>query len=66
MKELTNIDIAVIGSGVSGLAAALTAAERGARVVVFEKELSPGGSFQFFPGDICRGNPDAEGETYYL
>jgi fumarate reductase flavoprotein subunit len=53
MKELTNYDIAVVGSGVSGLASALTAAETGARVVVFEKELSPGGTSNFFQGTFA-------------
>lgn len=43
-------DVVVIGSGVSGLAAALTAAEGGARVVVFEKQRSMGGSSNFFQG----------------
>ncbi len=43
-------DIIVVGSGVSGLAAALTAAEGGARVVVFEKQRSLGGTSNFFNG----------------
>ncbi len=43
-------DIVVIGSGVSGLAAAVTAAEGGARVVVFEKQRSIGGTSNFFDG----------------
>jgi fumarate reductase flavoprotein subunit len=43
-------DVVVIGSGVSGLAAAVTAAEGGAKVIVFEKERSPGGTSNFFDG----------------
>jgi fumarate reductase flavoprotein subunit len=43
-------DVVVIGSGVSGMAAALTAAEAGARVVVFEKQRSIGGTSNFFHG----------------
>jgi fumarate reductase flavoprotein subunit len=43
-------DVAVIGSGVSGLTAAVTAAEGGARVVVFEKQRSLGGTSNFFNG----------------
>jgi fumarate reductase flavoprotein subunit len=43
-------DVVVIGSGVSGLAAALTAAEGGAKVIVFEKQRSLGGSSNFFQG----------------
>jgi len=40
----------VIGSGVSGLAAAVTLAEGGAKVIVFEKERSLGGTSNFFHG----------------
>ncbi len=43
-------DIVVIGSGVSGLAAAMTAAEGGAKVIVFEKHRSLGGTSNFFQG----------------
>jgi fumarate reductase flavoprotein subunit len=55
-------DVVVIGSGVSGLAAALTAAERGTKVIVFEKLRSLGGTSNFFKGtfavesDIQRAN----------
>lgn len=44
------LDLAVIGSGVTGMAAAVTAAEGGARVVVFEKQRSLGGTSNFFSG----------------
>ncbi len=44
------VDLVVIGSGVSGLAAAVTAAEGGARVMVFEKQRSIGGTSNFFDG----------------
>jgi len=51
MSTMTKeIDVVVIGSGVSGLAAAVTAAERGAKVIVFEKERSLGGTSNFFDG----------------
>ena len=43
-------DVVVMGSGVAGLAAALTLAEGGARVIVFEKERSIGGTSNFFHG----------------
>ena len=43
-------DVVVIGSGASGLAAAVTAAEGGARVTVFEKERALGGTSNFFHG----------------
>jgi fumarate reductase flavoprotein subunit len=48
-KKMT-YDIAVIGAGASGLAAALTAAERGARVVLLEKTKHTGGSSSFAEG----------------
>ena len=46
----TKWDLAVIGSGVSGMAAAVTAAEGGAKVIVFEKQRSLGGTSNFFDG----------------
>jgi fumarate reductase flavoprotein subunit len=49
-KKTKEVDIVVIGSGVSGLAAAVTAAEGGAKVIVFEKERSLGGTSNFFDG----------------
>jgi fumarate reductase flavoprotein subunit len=45
-----DVDLVVVGSGVSGLAAAVTAAEAGVTVVVFEKQRSPGGTSNFFEG----------------
>ena len=44
------VDAAVIGSGASGLAAAVTLAEGGASVLVFEKERALGGSSNFLRG----------------
>jgi fumarate reductase flavoprotein subunit len=48
--KTTETEVVVIGSGVSGLAAAVTAAEKGAKVIVFEKERSLGGTSNFFDG----------------
>lgn len=47
------IDIIVVGSGATGLAAALTAAEKGAKVSVFEKQRSLGGTSNFFEGTFA-------------
>lgn len=47
------VDIVVIGSGVSGLSAALTAAQAGKKVIVFEKQRSLGGSSNFFRGTFA-------------
>jgi len=46
----TETDLVVIGSGVTGMAAAVTVAEGGAKVVVFEKQRSLGGTSNFFSG----------------
>jgi fumarate reductase flavoprotein subunit len=48
--KINEADIAVIGSGISGLAAALTVAEGGAKVIVFEKQRSLGGTSNFLQG----------------
>jgi fumarate reductase flavoprotein subunit len=48
--EMIKTDVAVIGSGVAGLAAALTAAEGGARAIILEKQRSLGGTSNFFEG----------------
>jgi len=46
----------VIGSGVAGLAAALTLAEGGVKVIIFEKERSLGGTSNFFHGMFAVGS----------
>jgi fumarate reductase flavoprotein subunit len=43
-------EVAVIGSGISGMAAAVTLAESGVKVIVFEKQRSLGGTSNFFGG----------------
>ena len=45
-----NTDVVVIGTGVCGLSAAVTLAEGGAKVIVFEKQRAMGGSSNFFAG----------------
>jgi fumarate reductase flavoprotein subunit len=49
-RNTAEADVVVIGSGASGLAASLTAAQGGARVIVFEKRRTPGGTSNFFDG----------------
>jgi fumarate reductase flavoprotein subunit len=46
-------DVAVIGSGATGLAAAVTLAQGGAKVLVFEKQRSLGGTSNFFQGTFA-------------
>jgi fumarate reductase flavoprotein subunit len=46
-------DVVIVGSGAGGLVAGLTAAEGGAKVVIFEKERSPGGTSNFFEGTFA-------------
>jgi fumarate reductase flavoprotein subunit len=55
--------VVVIGSGASGLAAALTAAEGGARVIVFEKQRTPGGTSNNFEGTFA-AESDMQRENY--
>jgi len=49
-KKSNETDVVVIGSGIAGLAAALTAAEGSAKVIVFEKQRSLGGTSNFLQG----------------
>ena len=49
-RETIETDIIVIGSGAAGMAAALTAAESGAKVVVTEKAPHHGGTSNFAQG----------------
>ena len=58
-------DVAVIGGGASGLAAAITAAEAGARVVIIERVLECGRSILATGGGRCNlANTDLSAERY--
>ncbi|NJP11478.1 MAG: carotene isomerase [Leptolyngbyaceae cyanobacterium RU_5_1] len=46
--DLTNLDAIVIGSGIGGLVTATQLAAKGARVLVLERYLIPGGSAGYF------------------
>ena len=43
MNSATHYDVAIIGAGPSGMAAAITAANRGLSVVVLDEQPEPGG-----------------------
>lgn len=51
MKNIQT-DVAIIGSGAAGMAAALTIAEAGAKAFVFEKRSAPGGTSNLPRGGI--------------
>lgn len=50
-------DVVVIGSGGAGLAAAVSAAENGAKVIVVEKERKAGGATPFAEGIVAAESP---------
>jgi fumarate reductase flavoprotein subunit len=56
-------DVVVIGSGASGLVAGLTAAEGGARVILFEKMPDPGGTSNF-PAGIFAAESEMQRRKY--
>ena len=54
MSEIpAETDVVVIGSGAAGMTAAVAAAEGGARVLVFEKQRSLGGTTNFLHGTFA-------------
>ena len=48
-------DILIVGAGTSGMSCAITAAQRGARVLVIEKDGRIGGTFQWTGGHMSAG-----------
>lgn len=46
-KQFLHADVTVVGSGPSGMAAAMTAAEKGARVLLFDENLMVGGHLRY-------------------
>jgi fumarate reductase flavoprotein subunit len=56
-ENTLDIDVVVIGSGGSGLAAAVEAAERGARVIVIEKQRKAGGATPYGEGIVAAESP---------
>jgi fumarate reductase flavoprotein subunit len=55
--ENLETDVLVIGAGGSGLAAAVAAAEKGAKVVVLEKQRQAGGTTPFAEGIVAAESP---------
>lgn len=65
VKVPSQADVAIAGGGASGLAAAVTAAEAGARVVVVERGLACGRSILATGGGRCNlANADLSAERY--
>lgn len=56
MKKIET-DVIVVAAGLSGLAAAISAAENGARVTVFEKSNTTGGAANMGMGPLGVGSP---------
>lgn len=54
--EKLSADVVVVGAGGTGMAAAATAAEKGAKVIIFEKLGFIGGSSSLSGGAIAAGN----------
>lgn len=59
--ELT-VDVAVVGGGAAGLAAAITAAENGAKVVLLEKMGALGGATITSGGEMLAAGTDMQAE----
>ncbi|WP_120521614.1 NAD(P)/FAD-dependent oxidoreductase [Arthrobacter celericrescens] len=55
------VDVAVVGAGPAGLAAAVAAAEAGARVAVVDAGNQPGGQFWRHAPETVRPEPDGHG-----
>ena len=64
-NQQPDYDIAVIGGGPAGVAAAMTIKQFGASVVVLDENLSPGGQiYRAVDADIVT-DPNILGEEYY-
>ncbi|HVW45176.1 MAG TPA: FAD-dependent oxidoreductase [Amycolatopsis sp.] len=60
MRDADAPDVVVIGAGGAGLAAAVAAADEGARVLVFESEGEPGGSTRLSAGMFTAGGTSVQ------
>lgn len=61
MTALVKADVAVVGAGPAGLAAAVAAAEAGATVAVVDAGAQPGGQFWRHRPETVEPNPDGKG-----
>ena len=57
-------DILVLGAGISGLSAALHAAEKGFHVVILTKGAKPDGSSNYAQGGIAMTNPEEKSQQF--
>lgn len=53
--DVDDVDVLVVGFGIAGACAAISAAEAGARVVVVERASAPGGSSALSGGEVYLG-----------
>lgn len=53
--DLDDVDVLVVGFGIAGACAAISAAEAGARVLVVERASAPGGSSALSGGEVYLG-----------
>ncbi len=58
---ITTFDVAVVGAGPAGLAAAVAAAEHGQRVALIDAGSQPGGQYWRHPDEAHRTNDEAHG-----
>jgi 3-oxo-5alpha-steroid 4-dehydrogenase len=54
-EDLDQVDVLVVGFGIAGACAAISAAEAGARVLVVERASAPGGSSALSGGEVYLG-----------
>ncbi|YBV96487.1 sarcosine oxidase subunit alpha [Phyllobacteriaceae bacterium JZ32] len=59
-SQFAHCDVLVIGAGAAGLAAALAAAETGARVIICDEQVQVGGALRYDNGASIDGQPGYE------
>src|ERR1039457_1148280 len=65
-KYTHETDIVVVGAGPAGLCAALTASQGGAKVILLEKNIFPGGTGLFGEGIFAAESSMQIKEAYFL